>query len=267
MAYGLSKIEGRVTVPTGGYSMTVTDSGGTKSVIVLAAGSYYPNSPAGTSILATIGTALTADSTLAGTYTLTSDDTTTTATGKTTLTVTGGGANVQVTWDSTVLRDLLGFSASLTGAATYQSPKSCQYMFLPNVKRANPMVPEGQIGSPMTDGTFTLAPSGKTKTLTFATRYRDRLEFRFLSGTKTWTCYEVVANESLQSFWLKTIGLGLPLRYYPDRTDDTTYADWRVTQLQDFMVQPEFAGFVGGAGTDGATLSWKYGPVDVVRFV
>ena len=42
MAYGLPKYEGRITVPTGGYTMSVTDSGGTASVTVLAAGDYYP---------------------------------------------------------------------------------------------------------------------------------------------------------------------------------------------------------------------------------
>jgi len=260
---GLGKLEGLITVPTGGYSMTVTDSGGTKSVTVLTAGTYYLNST--TSLLTTIGTALTADSTLAGTYTLSTDDTASTATGKTTITITGGGASITVAWDSTTLRDVLGFTAGLSGAATYTSTSSSPYIYLPNQRRCNPMAPDGYKGVPVTDASFTMSSTGTSKVLKYATRYHDNLEFAFLSGTKTWTQFEVTPNESLESFFNTVISNGYPFRYHNDRSVDATFATFRSMQPMDLMVKPEFAGFVG-SGSDGSSLSWHYGPTDIIQY-
>lgn len=259
----LSKLEGQITVPTGGYTMSVTDSGGSASVTVAAAGTYYLSST--TSLLSAIGTALTANATLAGTYTLTLDSATSTSTGKVTLAGSGGG-NFSVTWDSTALRDILGFTASLSGAASYTSPSASPYVWLPNVRRANQMAPDGNVGVPQTDATFTMAPTGTSKVLKYATRYMDNLEFKFLSGTKTWTQFESVTNESLQTFWSTVIANGYPIRYHTDRSADSTFVTYRSTVPHQFNVQPAFPGFVG-SGSDGTALSWHWGPSQVIKYV
>lgn len=264
MAFALSKLEGQITVPTGGYTMTVTDSGGTKQVTVLTAGTYFLNSAS--NLLTTIGAALTADSTLAGTYTLSSDDNSTTSTGKTTITVTGGG-NPSITWDFTALRDALGYTGNLSGAATYQSTASSPYLFLPDVKRSEPMSPDGNTGMPKSDATFTLAPTGTSKALKYATRYTDVLSFRYLSGTKTWQQYEVVTNESLQSFWNTVLTQGFPFRYHYDRATDGSFVSYRYADPGNFPVKTEYAGLVGTQGTDGSVLRWAVGPLGVIQYV
>lgn len=262
MAYGLPKYEGRITVPTGGYAVSVTDSGGTASV-TLAAGDYYPNSS--TALLSTFAAELTANSTLAGTYTCTSDDDTDAATGRITLAASGGG-NVSVTWSSTALRDLLGFTGNLSGATTYTSTGACKYIYLPNVPRAEAMAPDGSAGVAMTDSSVTVSPSGTSKILAYSTRYVNRLAFRFLTGRKTWTAAETYANESLESFYLATIAYGIPLRYHYDRATDGTYVNERIVQPQMFAAVPAVGGWVGGPGNLAAAL-WNFGPLDLVKYV
>jgi len=263
MSYDLPKFEGRLTVPTGGYVMTVTDSGGTAAVTVLAAGDYYPNSS--TAFLAAIAAALTANATLAGTYTCTSDDDASSSTGRVTITCSGGG-NPTIVWTSTALRDALGFTAGLSGAATYTSTNACPYIFLPDVARAYPMAPDGSRGVPITDGTFTQAPSGQAKVLTYAERYVDALEFQLLSGRKARAQFETYTGESLESWWRLVLSRGLPFRYHYDRATDGAYVTYRCAQPSVFAIKPYVPGYVGGPSA-GATLRWNFGPVDLVEYV
>lgn len=260
----LPKYEGRFTVPTGGYSMTVTDSGGTQTVTVLAAGNYYLN--AATSMLSAIGTALTANSTLAGTYTLTADDGSATSTGKITISATGGG-NPSITWGSpTTLRDALGFTADLSGAASYTGASASPYLWLPNVKRTNPMAPDGYSGLPVTDASFVMAPTGTSKVLQYATRYKDNMEHRWLLGNKTWIQHESVTNESLEKFYTTVMATGAPFAYFLDRSDDAHYVYLRSTNPGEFTVAPELASFVGDRSAGAATY-WHFGPLAVIKFV
>lgn len=258
----LSKLEGRITFAAA-VNMTVTDAGGTHSVVVAGAGDYYLTTDVSPSIalLTQIGNALTADSTLSGTYTLAIDDNGITSTGK--VTITGSGT-FSVAWDSTTLRDVLGFTGSLASASSYLSPSASPYVWLPDQRRANPRVPEGQIGAPVSDATATISPTGKSKIIKNATRYVDSMEFRYLSGTKTWRCNEVTPNESLQSFWETVISAGQPLRYHTDRSDDVNYVAWRNLAAHDMLVKPEFEGFVGSAAVNASR--WKYGPADVIQY-
>ena len=259
--YGLPKFEARVTVPAGGYAIAVTDSGGTSSVTVPAARYFLVD------LLAALVTALNADATLAGTYTaVLDDDSDTTATGRVTLSATGGG-NISVTWTSTVLRDLLGFTASLSGAATYQGTKAAKPLHLPDVPRCNPLVPEGMVGIPISNVSQAKAPSGQIVTLSYGDDVGvDSWEMHFLSGRKTWTQYETYDNEALQTFWAAYVKTGAPIRFYPDRSVDGTYVTWIVSAPQMFPAQPEIAGYVGGPD-EGETLRWHIGPVPVSEYI
>ena len=186
--YGLPKFEARVTVPVGGYAIAVTDSGGTSSVTVPAARYFLIE------LLAALVTALNADATLAGTYAAVVDDDGTNATGRVTLSATGGG-NPSITWTSTVLRDLLGFTATLSGSATYHSFLPVKPLHLPDVPRCNPLVPEGMVGLPISNVSQTRASSGQIVTLSYGDDVGvDNLEFHFLAGRKTWTQYETYDN-------------------------------------------------------------------------
>jgi hypothetical protein len=255
MASDLAKLEGRLTTGSTAYSMTVSENGGGGvAVDVLAADTdYYPTST--TSFLTTIGTALTASASLAGTYTATISDSTS-GTGKVTLAVSGGGVTqFAVTWTNTTLRDALGFTGNLTGTTTYDSQSACPYIWLPNQRRTEPMVPEGYKGFPIVDTTITQSPSGHSVATYWATRYSNNLAFRFLTGNKVWRASESVTNESLQSFFETCIAPGNPVRYHYDRDVDATYVTWRL--MPQWNVRPEIPGFVG-RGSDGSSTYWSY---------
>jgi hypothetical protein len=219
----LSKLEGRITVPSGGRAMTVqefTPNAGPVAVTVLGSGNYYLSSA--TSYLTTISAALTANGTLAGTYSLVVDSTT----GKTTLSATGV-TTFSVTWTDTTLRDSLGFTGNLSGAASYESTKSSTLIWIPNVPRGPARAPDGSNGVASRDMTVTVSPDGSSKALFNSTRYSDLLAWNRISGVKSWIVNESVGNESFESFWLNVIGAGQPFRYHPDRTVQGTYVDYR----------------------------------------
>lgn len=255
----LPKLEGHITVPTGGWSISVTEDPAATSSVTVAAGSYWLTST--TSLVTALVTALNANGTLSGTYAATVDDTSATATGKVTISVTGV-TTFAITWTSTSLRNALGWTGNTSAAASVTSQSSSPYIYLPNVVRTNTMAPDGYKGQPVTDGTVTVSPSGTSKGITYATRYVDNLEFRFLLGSKTWRTWEVVTNESLQSFYETTIGYGCPLRYHKDRSDDTTYVSYRSLAVGSMSASAAIAGWTGNA----ASL-WHYGPTSVVEYV
>lgn len=250
----LCKFEGPLSVPNDGVGYRMTVNATTITVLVPSA-TYWPTSS--TSFLTVIGTALT--NSLGGTWTLTLSDGDS-GTGK--ITIAWSGGTFTVAWVDTDLRDALGFTIDLSGAATYTGASACPYVWLPNRRRWLPPTPEGNLGIPVVDTTMTVSPSGHSKSLFYARRYVNKLWFRYLSGAKTWRAFESVTNESLQSFWETTIGAGLPIRYHHDRSDDATYLDWRVMPV--FMVAPDVDGYVG-RGCSGANSYWSWGPVDVIE--
>lgn len=251
----LHKFEGRYSVGAVADTLSVTDSGGTSVVTVNAALTNYYLTDSG--LLATIVAALNADTTLAGTYSATLDDDSATSTGKVTISVSGGGATPSITWVGTGLRNALGFTGNLSGAATYQSSSASPYVWLPNQRISEPMTPGGNRGIPVTDATVTIAPSGHSKGLQYATRYvSGPMTFRMLAGNKTWTALETVTNESLQTFWNTTIGKTIPVRFHYDRATDGSHRQWRLQPT--FNVTPEIPGFVGEGSTGTSTLwAWR----------
>lgn len=219
----LSKLEGRITVPSGGRSMTVqefTPNAGPVAVTVIGSGNYYLSSTS--NYLTTISAALDANATLTGDYTLVVSSTT----GIVTLSATGV-TTFSVTWTDTALRDSLGFTGNLSGAASYASTESSPLIWIPNVPRGPGRAPDGSNGVAMRDMTVTVSPDGSSKALAYSTRYSDVLAWNRISGQKSWIVNETTANESFESFWLNVIALGQPFRYHPDRTVDATYVEYR----------------------------------------
>lgn len=218
----LPKLELRYTVPSGGQSISVTDSGGSDTVILLA-GNYYIAGT--TSLLSALQTGLNASGTLAGTYALSLDDTSdSAATGKVTISC---DRTFSVTWNSDVMMAALGFTGNLSSASTYTGSNSSKYVFLPNCGRSGALSPEPSstsynLGANESDYRVTVSPSGYTTTLTYNRRYRDTMNFENLKGNKAWKCHETVTNESLQTFIETMIDDGgSPFKFFPSRTDDT----------------------------------------------
>jgi hypothetical protein len=253
----LPKLEGRIQVPSGGWSVSVLEilpvPAGPASVVVAAQGTYYLSD-----LLSTMAAALTANVTI-GTYTVTLDS----ATGRVTITSTIATA-VDITWSSTDLRDALGFTGATTSLApSAQSTKSSPLVWLPNVPRAPGRAPDGTNGVAMTDQTTTVAPSGHSKTLVFSTRYSDLLAWRFIYGVKSWAVNESLGNESFESWWNAVVGRGQPFRYHPDRTIAGTYVEYRAVGegASELPLQPADPGW-----TTGTLAYWNFA-MEVIRYV
>lgn len=214
------KYEGQVVVPTGGYSLTLTLSG-LPVVCTLAAGTYY---------LGTLLTALAAaiSTATAATWTVVCDDDANASTGRITISTAGSPGLTLVTWTSTALRDLLGYTGSetITGGNSVQGAGHSRYLWLPDVGRGPALAPDGTAGILESDGVMSLAPSGNIKVLAYNIRRRDVITHEYLSGRKVWSTYVTYANEALERFYTDVIGLGVPFRYFPARETDATYVGY-----------------------------------------
>lgn len=233
----MSKMEGRVTVPTGGWSMSLqefTPNAGPTTVTV-AAGDYYLTST--TSLLTAVKNALDGMAGGAGVYTVSLDDDADSSLGKVTISATGV-TTFNITWSSTDLRDRLGFTANLSGAATYTGSEQAEYLFLPNVYRSNPMSPDGDQGAEESDFSITFSSSGASKRLAYNRRQVDNLEFTHLLGSKAFITWESTTNESLQKFWRDVIYPGYPFRYHKSRDTDATFVTWVALGGGEFKPKP-----------------------------
>lgn len=222
----LPKLEGQITIDTAWQMHIAETGGGTATVTVAAAGTYYWTDAG---LLATIAAALTADGTLAGAYTLTLDDDTDTSQGRVTLTCSGGGVSaIALTYPAgspdpaaTLGLEAQGGALALTGSS------AAQYLWLPNCGRSMLQAPDGDNGIEESDTTMAISPDGHIYSLYYASRYIDDLAFGTLVSSKVWAIHETVPNESLQSFWRQVIRHGRPFRYHPHRETDTTHVAWR----------------------------------------
>jgi len=222
----LPKWEGRITVPTGGWAMSVTDSDGAATVTIPAGQYYWRSAGNGSrSFLDEIDFQLDAKGGGVN-YTVALDDASGTATGKLTLTPSTG--TMAVTWTSTDLRDVMGFTGNLSAASSHQSPEQIEYLWLPNAGPSQMSMPwpattSQKFGMRRTDGTFAQAPSGSSVRLKYNTRFYQEMQFTTLLGSKVAIPLESVANESLEKFYATVIGEGIPVRQYKDRSDNTLY--------------------------------------------
>lgn len=234
----LLKLEGRITVPTGGYDLELSEGGVGVGTVTIGAANYYLSSP--TSLTSELKEQL--DAVGAGTYTVTLDDDTDTATGKVTISVTGV-ANYSIVWTDTALRDLYGFTSNITTQTTATGAYQAPNLWLPNTDRSRVLSPvpastSYSLGARVRDFSFAIAPSGESKALSYSTRYVDALEFAGLVASKVWQSQESVVNESLETFYEDVIGVGTQFRFHPDRSDNAVYWDMRVSNAQDFRPVP-----------------------------
>ena len=253
----LGKLEGLIPI-TAIQTMTCTETTPNtgSTAVTVAVADYYLTST--TSLLAAVKNAL---DTISGnsTYTVTlDDDNDDTSTGKVTISATGI-VSFQITWTTTALRDILGFTGTITGAATYTAPNQAKYLHLPDVGRSEMQMPLG-VDRPIRDSNIVFTPGSDTSYgMSFATRNVNRFALHNMLGSKTWTTLEVVVNEALQTFWTDVIAKTYPVRWHADRNDDATYLPWRILRSNDFAPEPVVGGWVG------AKSLWRYGS-DVIKY-
>ena len=90
-----------------------------------------------------------------------------------------GAGNFGITWDSTGLRDLLGFTGDLSGAASYTATNISPLLWSPAKPLRPELSPLGTTGIPRPLSYFTTSPaSGET----FVVSHGERVDQRFTCG-------------------------------------------------------------------------------------
>lgn len=235
------KLEARITVPTGGWDFTITETGGggASAAITVPAFTYYHSSDGSNSntLPEAIKTQLDASS-LNATYTV-SIAAGESGTGKYTISATGGSVtSFAFTWTDTEIRDLLGFSGSESGTLSYTGDNQAEALWLPDegYQKKN----GGIGGSWVTDQQIVNTANGNVYSVMGRKYRRTRIVWPMTARNKTWAENETTTNESFETFlegiwgtasWATSTG---PIRFHPDADADTAtdYSTWSVLGLE-----------------------------------
>lgn len=230
------RVEAKTTIPVGGasFTMAVTGLGGT-SVRTVAAGVYSPSE-----LLAAVEAELEAGEIALG--------------GATGYSVIGGfgeggtgraslihnsATHFAITaWGSTLLRDWLGFSTTLSGAFSYTGPAACQAVWMAPCDFDRP---RGLAAGPLhLDRNVNVAPTGAISALGFGyptRRKLGRVTWHNVGVTKALEAYETVVGDSFEAWFVNThggrvsslFGMAPLVRFYPD-ANDNDYTEIRLTE-------------------------------------
>ncbi len=266
-----------MTVPTGGWTLSINDSGaGAAVTATLAAGTYYWSTAdtigGGTaSLLSAISTSLNlAATTDTITVTLSAGES---GTGK--LTITSSGSTT-IAWVSTDWRDLMGFASDLAAGTTWTSPSQVRNLWLPdcfyNAPNAVDDAFRGWRESDLRENEnaagYGWAHMGQEKVV-------NAISWHAVSRSRIWQANESTTNASWERFCRDGIwgvaGWGTPggpLRFHPDADSNALYATYRPFQLQNIQPSPAMDGWAAGPwvvslprlvqvpGTESIGLGW-----------
>jgi len=224
----------------------VADSGAGSTITLTAAATYYHSSAGNDSVDLPAKLAALLDAAGAATYTV-SVDAGESGSGRYTISATGGSvADFTLTWISTALRDVLGFTGNLAtggGTLTYTSQGAAQCLWLPSAGNGSG-VPIGTtaIGDDIdeTDASDIGTPDSSNVTrFSYHRRGINAVDYQACTAARSRVAYETYTNESWQSFWRDCIDGDLSaqivavaqVRIYTDATVDTTYYDYWVRGL------------------------------------
>ena len=143
------------------------------------------------------------------------------------ITFTFGSGTHTLTWASTNLRDLLGFTGTLTpAAAAFTATKLPTCAWMPNAYQSEHRGSANALGGRADDTVTARSQSGAPWKTTYNT-YRDqRFAFVGLTKAKVWTEDEAAPlNGAWETFWanhLSAAGSGR-FRHYTNNADATSY--------------------------------------------
>lgn len=226
------RVEAEFTVPDG-EGISVTNNGGVGTVVGITAGSYYHETFAA-ALQGMLNTQRPGSGGALWTVTCS------TTTGKYTIAMSAG--TFSITWSSTALRDLLGYTVNIAGAAISTGPSQARGLWLPDCvfrcdidARRAPMA---------TDHRNTISPTGRVWGLK-STRMARHMNPRWshVPGERTWEASATTTNASYERFIKDTqlreghawFALSSKLRIY-DHTGTACGADgpvaaWQVPSL------------------------------------
>lgn len=224
------RLEAQITIPTGGWSVSVDITGiaGTPFVVTVAAGTYYP-----TDLLSTFKTQLDAADGTDGTFTVSGSFG---ESGTGLVTISHTVETFTITWTSTDLRDVLGFTGTLTPAAlTFTGTKQCRGVWLPNAEIASAYGNTDE-GHTETDQGSTESPRGDVKTLAYNTRQvLPQVRWSHVLKAFARIAAETTTGASFEQWWRYTQGgelsyfeVSAAVRLYWDAST-STYKTYRLS--------------------------------------
>ena len=232
------RLEARITVPSGGWTVTLTDGLGGPTAVVLPAGTYYMSSVG--SLTEGLWDALTtaANAAMGETWAFFEG-----ANGKTSVTVTDSllSGIGTITFTDTELRDILGFASDQSGNVVYTSTKQAKALWLPEYPFQTLNGGPDWNGWWETNQANSENANGNTFSLIGRKKRINSVTWPVASRAKCWVSNETITNESFEQFLLDGVWAGAtwgtsagPLRFYGDETDATIYATYAAFGLENW---------------------------------
>ncbi len=191
------RVEARITVPTGGWSvsLTITAIGGPYTVTV-AAGNYFP-----TDLLSSFQTQLDAATGADGAFTVSASWG---ETGTGLVTISHTIQTFTLTWTSTDLRDVLGFAGNLTPAAlTFTGTLHARGVWLSDCEMDVDRGIDGGVYE--TDRAVQVSPQGDVDGLVYNTRPRQEgFTWMHVTHPRAQITYETTTGASFEQWWRDT---------------------------------------------------------------
>lgn len=191
------RVEARITVPTGGWSvsLTITAIGGPYTVTI-PAGNIFP-----TDLLTSFQTQLDAATGGDGAFTVSASWG---ESGTGLVTIAHATQTFTLSWTSTDLRDVLGFAGSLSPAAlTFTGTLHARGVWLPDCEMDVDRGIDGGVYE--TDRATQVSPQGDVYGLVYNTRQRhDGFTWPHVSHPRAQITYETTTGESFEQWWRDT---------------------------------------------------------------
>ncbi len=223
------RLEAQITVPTGGWAISVTITAIGTYTVTVPAGTYYP-----TDLLSTFKTQLDAANGGDGTFTVSGSFG---ESGSGLVTISHTVETFTITWSNTNIRDALGFTATLTPAAlTFTGTRNAQGVWLPDCPMSAARGPNDP-GYVLSDRTETISPRGDVNALKFQSRtILPPVRWSHVSKASAKVVSEVTVGESFEQWWrythngeLSYFAIAPPVRIIWDADVSATYHEFRLT--------------------------------------
>lgn len=135
------------------------------------------------------------------------------------------GTPDELTWTDTDLRDLLGYDATLTGGQSYTAPNQARYTWYPDKDPSSYPGDLTRVWMPNSTSIAYRSADGTTYTAKGALLYDAVVEYSHLDDDKV---RRTNSNNysSLERFFEDVIHQGEPFRIFPDRTTQSSTADY-----------------------------------------
>lgn len=161
-------------------------------------------------------------------------------------------ANLAVTWTSTDLRDLLGFTGNLSAATSHVGTRQCKAVWLPNAEGAF-YYGNGDEGHTETDAGTTESPRGDVKTLVYNTRQvLPSALWSHVPKANARIAAESTVGASFEQWWRNTQGAELgyfearsAVRLIWDANTAGTYKTYRLPALTSTQMTKPVEGWNG----------------------